>query len=755
MAKTVSIDAKITVDGTAYHVLSYAIREALFQVSTLECRIVNDAGDPPDPGALVDKEADLTLASSDGTQKRYFVGKVIEAVRTPADDGVSEVSLLVAPELWRLGKRADCRIFQQLSVTDVVKKVLTDGGVPGDRVQWKTTGTYPQRDYVAQYRETDLELVSRLLSEEGIYFAIEHAEGKNTVVFGDDPKGLGDVDGTTSFVFREGHAHGFQLGGATVTNVEQTTQVRSDKVMLRDYNPKKPSLKLDSKSEGTDAGDHSLEVYDYPGRFDDKGVGDRYAKILLKSMQAERQFVSGETGALTIQPGLRFTLGEHPYAPLNQEYLVVSAQTVGDADRKMAARGGANTAGSAGHVCRFTAIPTKTSPYAPPRMPRARAIPGIQTALTTGPAGKEIYTDEGAHVKAQFYWDRLGKKDDKSSCWMRTSQLPSGGAMLLPRMSWEVVVRFNEGDADRPYVMSRMYNTASPPPYALPANKARSSLQTATTPGGGSTNEFRMDDTKGSEEMMFNASKDMSVDVNNNATESVGNNLTRQVGSNHSLSITNSYSSNVGASQTISVGGNQTLNVSTMMTDDVSGAHTLSIGGNRKMMIGGDHQRDVHADSTLNVDSTQIDLIVGSVTDHGLADFTHHVNGALVQITAANYALAVNGARTETTGAVKVVASDASVGVQVGGSMNHKVAGAILTKISGNRSDSAKTNLTEVATGAQIVKAKVVAFEAEAMLSIVMGASTITLMPSMIIVGGVSLKLDGAVADSGALVVDN
>jgi type VI secretion system secreted protein VgrG len=754
MPKEDTIVASITVDGNPYRVLWHALDEALFAVSTLTCAITQDLADPPDPATLMDKAAVLTLALNDGTKKRIFVGKVIEALRGAAGDEVGdEVRLTIAPDLWRLSKRADCRIFQSLSVTDVVKQVLTGAGFPAAQSQWKTTGSYPVRDYITQYRETDLEFVMRLLSEEGIYFSIVHADGKDNVVFGDNPKGLGDIDGPSTLILRD--TQGFHLGEEVVKNVEQSFQVRSDKVMVRDYNPDKPSLKLDSKAEGTDSGDHSLEVYDYPARIQDKSVGDRYAKNLLTSMQAERQHVTGETGVLTMQPGFCFTIAEHPYAPLNQEYLIVSMHTVGRINRRVSRVAGEEDAGSA-TLCRFTAIPTSTSPYAPPRRDRARVVPGIQTAITTGPPPPtEIYTDAGGHVKAQFYWDRLGKKDDKSSCWMRTSQLPTGGSVLIPRMKWEVVVRFNEGDADRPYVMARMYNTASPPPYPLPANKARSSMQTATTPGGGSTNEFRFNDTKGSEEMMFNASHDMSVDVNNDTTESVGNNLTRQVGSNHSLSITNSYSSNVGANQSTKVGGNQTLNVSTMMMDDVTGAHSLSISGNRKMMIGGDHSRDVAADSALNVNASQVDVVVGSVTDHGVASFTHKVSGALVQITAANYALAVNGAKTENTSAIKLIASDANVGVQVGGSMNHKVAGAIINKVTGSRSESAATTFTEVAAGAHLVKAKVVAFEAEKMLSLVMGASTITLLPDAIIVAGTSLKLDGATTDSGAMVVDN
>jgi len=755
MAQNISVDATITVDGNPYRVLSYSIEEALFEVSTLQCVIVKDTADAPDPAALIDKQAELKLARSDGTQKRSFVGKVIEAERATSEDDIREVSLTIAPDLWRLCKRADCRIFQTLSVTDVVKQVLTGAGVPAAQTQWKTTGSYPVRDYIAQYRETDLEFVLRLLSEEGIYFAITHEDGKDNVVFGDDPKGLGDITGTNTLLFRD--THGFQFGEDAVKNVQQTHQVRSDKVMLRDYNPKKPSLKLESKAEGTDPGAHALEVYDYPGRFDDKSVGDRYAKNLLTSMQAERQLVSGDTGVLTLQPGLRFTIGEHPYAPINQEYLIISVHTDGRMHRqgKRAALGGAASGEGESFACRFTGIPTKASPYAPPRRQRARVVPGTQTAVTTGPAGEEIYTDDGGHVKAQFYWDRLGKNDDKSSMWMRTSQLPTGGSMLLPRMKWEVAVSYLEGDVDKPYVMARMYNTATPPPYALPAHKGKSSIQTATTPGGGSSNEIRTCDDKGSEEMMMNASKDMSIDVGNNTTESIGANLTRQIGSNHNLNITDSLSASVGASQSVTVGGQQAINVQTFMVDQIGGSQTLVIGGARSMKIGGDHKRDVTADSTLSVGSMSIDLVVGSANEHGLADYKHNVSAALVEMTAGGRSIIVGGDRSEVANLAKVIVTAAGRSVDVSGSLSSKTAGLVYRKVDGNLGESASGGITEVAAGAQLMKAAKIDIEAQSLLSVVMGASTITMTPSAVVVAGVSIKVDGEVVDEGAMVLDN
>ena len=382
-------------------------------------------------------------------------------------------------------------------------------------------------------------------------------------------------------------------------------------------------------------------------------------------------------------------------------------------------------------------------------------VAGLQTAITTGPSGEEIYTDKSGQVKVQFHWDRLGKKDDKSSLWMRTSQIPTGGSMLLPRMKWEVAVRFNESDADNPYIMSRLYNVATPPPYSLPEHKARSALQTATTPGGGSVNEIRMQDTKGSEEFFANASKDMSVDVKNNTTEQVGNNQTRTVGSNHKLNVTNSSMLSVGADQTINVTGNQAYHVETFMVDQVGGSHTLHIGGNRTMMIGGDHKRTVGGDSTLTISGMMLDAVINDVTDATLADFHHKVGGAFVEITAGGRTVTVKGNRDDKTGLVKIIASKGGRGVDITGGLNVKVAGAIINKLDGDRNESSKTTYLELAAGAQMVKADEIALEADTLLSLVMGASTITLMPAMVAIAGLSVKVDGDSVDEAALILDN
>jgi type VI secretion system secreted protein VgrG len=750
----VNVKGSVDVDGEAYRLLACQIRESLsalpvavIEIGTLDS--VNNSG-PPDPATMIGKSIVLKLEREDGAQTRQFAGVAIEATRLADKEGRPFTRLTVAPRLFRLGKRADCRTFQHESVPDIVKKVLTVAGVGSDAQEARLSGSYAPRVYCVQYRETDLDFIARLLSEEGIFFAVTFEDGKDKVVFCDDPTGLDDLEGKSSLPFA--HTFGFTTSSDVVLWVKESTEVRSDKAFIRDYDFERPKLALEAPVEGKDDGAHALEVYQYPGRFLDQEVGKRYAQVLLDSLQAERHIVTGESTVLTMSPGRRFTLTDHPYEPLNQELLITAVET--EFREGFSSRGTGAQSGQ-GYSCRFTAVPTATTAYRPPRRERAVAIPGLQTAFTTGPSGQEIHSDKHGRVKAKYMWDRLGKADDTSSLWMRTSQVPTGGSMLLPRVGWEVSIRHVEGDPDVPIVMSRLYNTVTPPPYALPAGKARGSMQTATTPGGGSSNEFRMDDTKGKEEMMFNASKDMTVDVVNNTTEAIINNSTHSIGSNHKVNVTNSVMASVGASQTVSVGSNQTVHVETFMVEQIAGAHTLDIGGNRDMKIGGDHKREVAGADKTEVGSLMTDLVVGKISTEGSSTLTIDVGTASALITAGDHNLEIAGDRTEATGAAKAVIAVGGRGVEVTGAMTQKVAGAILAKIGGDMADTAATTFTEVAAGAHILKADNVVFEGETIVSFVMGASTITLTPVSISIAGVSIKIDGAVAETAALIMDN
>jgi type VI secretion system secreted protein VgrG len=743
----VTVESTFEVDGTTLRVVAATLRDSLFEIPTLVLEATEGA-ETPTAEAVIGKDAKLLLARTDGTQDRKFSGLVVEADRILDVNGNFRLRMLIVPKLWKLSRRTDCQMFQEKSVPDIVKEVCEAAGVTD--IAFMLGGSYTPRKYVVQYRETDLEFILRLLAEEGIWFCLDFTEA-DKVIFCDDPAGRGDIVGTTTLKYL--HTFGSAESADYVTKLRRTIRVKSDKVTMRDFDFLKPKVKVEGEAEGTDEGTHALEVYAYPGRFTETAVGKRYAKQLTEAIQCERDIVEGDAAVLTLVPGLKFTIEEHPYAKLNAEHLVTGVVFDLRDERWLDAAGGVDTPGQS-FTCRFTAIPTAASKYRPPRRSVERTVPGLQTAITRGASGEEIHVDEHGRVKVQFHWDRLSTKDDKSSDWFRTVQLPTGGSMFLPRVGWETSVDFIEGDVDRPLIFQRFYNTQTPPPYALPENKARGSVQTATTPGGGSSNEFRMDDTKGKEEMFFNASKDMSVEVKNNKTETIKNNEKREIGSNATLDVTNSVTHTIGASETIQVGGNQDIHVSTFHVADVKGSHTLTIGGNRDLKIGGDHKHTIKGSTTWTIGGNKMDLVVGAVNEETEATMTHTVGAALVEMTAQGKAIVIGATKTENIGAVKLIVAGANRAVDCGAMLSKMVGGAILAKISGDRNDNAQAAYSEIVAGAQVVKANNVTFEATTMLSLVMGASTITLMPAMVAIAGVSVKLDGAVVDTG-IVMDN
>jgi len=740
----------LVVDGRAFRVVHYELVEALSEPGFLDCHVYDSSEALPLPDDIVGLEATLTLERSDGSQQRRFVGTIVEAELAPDEDDVPVLKLRVEPALFRLERRANCRIFQEKSGVDIVREVLVDAGIPASKQEYVLGEPHPVRTYTVQYNESDLDFVQRILFEEGIWFAVRAGDEGETFVFSDRPDGVGEIEGTSTLTFLEDF--GFEGGMERLRHVARTLSVQSDKVYMRDYDAERPSFTVEGSAESTDEGPHALEIYEYPARTTDDAEVARRARILLESVQAERDVIEGESGSLALLPGLRFSIAGHPYDSLNQELLITRCHIVGTDPRPFEGQ----QARAPKYTCEFRGIPTETTRYRPPRRERGVRIPGTQSAITTGPAGDEIHTDASGQVKASFHWDRSGKTDDTSSRWMRTSQLTLGGSMLLPRVGWEVSVGHEGGDVDRPMVTGRMYNALTPPPYGLPGSATKSALQTATSPGGGSTNELRMTDASGAEEMFFNASRDASTEVKNNASESIGNDHKKKVGADQKQDVTNSMTMNVGSNQDFVVGGNQSIQVETFQTEEIAGDHTLAIGGNRDMKVGGDHRVDVGAESTTKTGSNHIDLVVGAVTHNTLASFDHDVGNALVELAVGNRIVTVGGDRTENVELAKVIAVKGGRGVEVGGSLDVKAIGAVANVASGDRFEQSGGPFTELAVGAQMVKAGGnVVFEADNLLTLVMGASILSLTPATVAILGLSAKLDGDVTDLSILVIDN
>ena len=729
--------AEVSIDDASLHVISAHVRLAQSEVGFVDCELTDEAGGP-DPASVIGKKFVFEAARLDGSSPLHFVGIVAEATLVGEEGNEPTLMVRATPRLWRYSKRGGYRVFQEKSVPDIVKEVLSD--IDQD---WKLDESYEKRIFCVQHRETDLAFVERLLAEEGIAYVIEAHDGTDKVIFTDGD--LGPIDGPSELAFAD--AFGFDLSRDVVKDLEQHCRVRPGKVTLRDYDFERPDLTLETRAEGD--GQTELEVYLFPGRFRKEAVGDQYAKRIVESLRADRTVISGVTGTLCLLPGHRFSIANHPYAALNRELCVTSMDY-----RYRGSRWGRSVQ-SEEQGCRFTAVPADKKAFRPPRRERARVVPGFDTAVVTGPAGKEIFPDEHGRTKAQYHWDRDGKRDDKSSCFMRTTQLALGGSLMTPRIGWEVAVQHMEGDPDEPVITGRLYNTETPPPYALPANKTRTVIQTATTPGGGTVNEIRLDDKKGSEEMFMNASKGMNVSAGNNATESVGGNETRNIGANQNVGVTGSMECAVAGAQSVTIGGNQKVGASTFYVESMGGAHTHSIGGNRNITVGGDHRISVSGASTLDVGGMQIDLVAGSVTDSTLADFTDDIGAALIELTASDRSVAVGAARTENTGAAKLVLARGGRGVKIGGSLTHKIAGALVIKTKAELNENAKGDLADVAGGAQIIKATEVTFAAKSLLLVQCGGATMALTPGSIEIAGTNIKIDASCPEVAPMIKDN
>ena len=557
-------------------------------------------GAAQEASGCVGHEATLELGRAAGAM-RLFSG-IVESATIVGTDAVGEsaahlIELHVVPVLALLDQMVSCEIFQEMTVEEIVSKVLTDRGIDGGMQQWRLTGDYLTRTYTVQYNESCLDFVSRLLEEEGIYYFVEMTADGTKVVFCDDSTAADELDGGGVLPFRADGAMDVRLDH--IRSIAEQHRVRSGKFVLRDYDFERPELDQTAEAESDLFGD--LERYDYPGGYTEPSEGKRRAQVLLEAEQVERHTLLVEADCLRLVPGRKVTVEDALHDEVNGDYLVVatsqelfgrrSAEQMQDDTGEDGAK-----AREDAYMVRATLLPIDIKYRCPAITPRP-VVHGPQTATVVAPSGsqsEEIHTDEWGRSKVKFHWDLGPDTDDKASCWMRTKQMQSSGSMILPRVGWEVVVEFLEGDPDRPVVTGRMYNGTFMPPYALPEGRSRTSVKSHTTPGGGGMNEIRLEDKAGGEEIYIHAQYDMTVVAANNKTKSVGNleqknvgvDSTTSVGSNQTVQITMGSKATVGADQSITVGANRKVEVNALQALKVAGNSTSTIGANHFEMDG-------------------------------------------------------------------------------------------------------------------------------------------------------------------------
>jgi type VI secretion system secreted protein VgrG len=461
------------------------------------------------PGDVLRTPMAVTIKTLDGAGERYVHGMVRSFAQLGQSEGLTSYRAEIVPWLWFLSLSTDCRIFQNLTVPDIVTQVFKDWGYSD--FQLRLVKPHPKRVFCVQYRESHFNFVSRLLEEEGIFYFFEHSPGKHVRTLADDNGAVKPCPVQSKA--RMATDSGQWQKEDVVTSWEQENSLQTGKVTLRDYDFEQPSLQL----EASVAGKHPEEHYAYPGRYTSLDDGDRFARLLLEGEEARQQVARGGGTCRTFQSGYRFDLKDHYRKDANQPYLLLEVRHSGRA-------GDYRSWESAPFDYRndFLAIPHSV-PFRPLRTAPKPRIWGTQTALVVGKKGEEIWTDKQGRVKLQFYWDRLGKKDENSSCWIRVSQPWAGkgwGSLSVPRIGQEVIVEYLEGDPDQPIITGRVYNAEQVPPYDPGKGGVVSGLRSNTHKGKG-YNEMSMDDTAGKEKVTIHAQYDMSTTVEHDDTQHI------------------------------------------------------------------------------------------------------------------------------------------------------------------------------------------------------------------------------------------
>ncbi len=595
----------------AFRVASVSGSEGISSLFRYEFELASPEHDL-DLQSVPGKKGHLTIKGVDGDRHVHGVVSRFEFVGRFED--LSRYRLALVPSLWVLGLRQDSRIFQDKPIPDIVKQVLKDAGIPDDTVELKVHGEHAPWEYCVQYRESDLAFISRLMEQEGIFYFFVHDEKKSLLRIGDDPSDHPAAPDVGKLPVRP--VHGMTADKETVSSFTIAEEVRPDSYAVRDYNFATPAVDLTGTAKEKPG--LGTEVFDFPGEYEDAGEGRNLAKLRLQELRATRRRGSGQSNCARLTPGHTFEVAEHARKDHNGKYLITEVLHRGAQPQVLerAARGGASSYG-----CSFTCIPADV-PYRPPRTTPRPMAQGAQTAVVVGPAGEEIHTDEYGRVKVQFHWDRQGKKDENSSCWIRVAQpwaAAKWGSAFIPRIGMEVMVEFLDGDPDQPIVTGAVYNADNQPPYALPGSKTQSGLKSNSSLGGGGSNELRFEDAKGSEHVYLHGQKDWEIVIENDKSEEVKHDVEIKVGNDRSETIGKNRALSVGADKTETVSGKKSISVSKDHTEDIGENMTLSVAKNLKEGVGGDMALSIEKSLTQNV-AKDMSLKVGANLDESVAD---------------------------------------------------------------------------------------------------------------------------------------
>ncbi|MCY2954018.1 MAG: type VI secretion system tip protein VgrG [Planctomycetota bacterium] len=671
---------KTPLEDDALLLTSFSGTEQLSRLYTyrLEMLSENAAIDPAD---LVGRNVTFGIRLPDDSV-RYYNGFVARFAAHGRGDRLALYSAEVVPWLWFLTLTAKCRIFQKLSVPEIIQKVF--GALNfADFETSQISGSHPKWEYCVQYRESDFNFVSRLMEHEGIFYYFRHENGKHTLVLADSASGYEEAPEQEA---RLAHNLNSPQPKDNLTAWEHRLEFRPGKYTHTDYNFTIPSTNLLTSSSSVIKlpNANKLEIYDYPGEYENRGDGESEARLRMEEQEVPHDVVEGQSKCRTFSPGLKFKVAEHHIqSEEGKGYVLVTVQ-------HQAVQPGSYLTGEAAkpldYTNRFTAIPDSVA-FRPPRLTPKPLVHGSQTAVVVGPAGEEIYTNEYGQVKVQFHWDREGQKNENSSCWVRVAQASAGnnwGIVFLPRVGQEVIVSFLEGDPDRPIITGCVYNADEKPPYALPDNKTMSAIKSNSSKGSQGFNEIRFEDKKGEEQIFIHGEKNQDIRIKNDVYEWVGhdthlvvvNDQIEEIQHDRHEKIKNDHIEEIGRDHHLAVKGKEAI--------QVDQSHSFTVKGDVIEVFKVNHSEETTEKYFLKADTIVIEA---------LTHITIKVGKTFIALEASGLSIGTKGTiDLESTGETKI---KGTAGLKMEGTGGAELKGATL-KLKGDGTAELASPMTTV-----------------------------------------------------------
>jgi type VI secretion system secreted protein VgrG len=577
---------------------------------------------------------ELTIARDEHIRNQFGIISSVEYVGRSEDRLI--VALTIVPACALLRQQTRSRIFQEMSVIDVVSEVLGDGLGAYSRtfdVGSAARGT-EVRDYCVQYNESEWDFVTRLLEEEGINYAfVQDPDAGHEVLTlfheNDDYPDMFNIDGTNTLpiiVDRPDIADVESLQTFTLTK-----RLTSTSAWRRDYDFLTPTSPLDEQSNDADTKGYDRRIFTHMRRrFVADDVADRNTDQ-LQAAQMNGAVVHATGNVILTEHAHVFLLDRHVNPDLETSFVVTRAIHTGECPEELI---GGGQGGAPRYTNRFQAV-LLDQPIRPVQRTKKPRVLGPQTGLVTGPSGEEIHTDEHGRIKVRFHWEEALTSDDNSSCWIRVAQSwagPGWGTQFIPRIGMEVVVSFLEGNPDRPLVTGCVYNGDNAPPFALPDNKTQTGWRTDSVSGDG-YNMLRFEDIAGSEEIFIHAQKDKNVKVLNSRTGDIGNDDTLTIGHNRVKDVGNDQNETVTNNKTITVGGNHTETVGKDQQITVQGNANETVVKNKIVTVTGKQDVTI-ANTEKKTVGLKSDEIVGAMKSVKVGGLYSEQVGASRSITA-------------------------------------------------------------------------------------------------------------------------